>query len=269
MKKQIVWMAACVAVAACSSSNETTSSPDGGDVQATNDAGNDTAHPDAAVSEVDSGTIEDSGTTEPDASADCTGAREQLLQPVDEVSTGEVSVLSDTAGVKTIFVDASAGGATAASTHARVYVNLETVSRVDVTDKAAPTSTAWDLAIKRPILFTNSGDGGSGQGGSVHVDKDFDAVTTADASSVTFKPEGFFEADCTAKLDQTGAVKTSFDQWYDYDPATNHLSPHPGTWLVKGGTGKLYKVQILSYYATADGGVGQAGGRYTLKVGAL
>jgi hypothetical protein len=47
------------------------------------------------------------------------------------------------------------------------------------------------------------------------------------------------------------------------------LTPHAGTWIVKGATGKLYKVQILSYYATPDGGVGQAGGRYTLKVGAL
>jgi hypothetical protein len=32
---------------------------------------------------------------------------------------------------------------------------------------------------------------------------------------------------------------------------------------------KLSKVQILAYHATPDGGVGQSGGCYTLKVGAL
>ena len=34
-------------------------------------------------------------------------------------------------------------------------------------------------------------------------------------------------------------------------------------------SGKLYKVEILTYYATSDGGVGMAGGKFTMKIGAL
>jgi hypothetical protein len=144
------------------------------------------------------------------------------------------------------------------------------MTKVSVTDKTAETSTAWDLSIKRPVLFTNSGDGGSGKGGAVFLaGQDFDAVTAGDASGKTLVTERFFDSDCNAQVDQTGAVKTSFDGWYDYNQSNNTLTPKAGTWLVKGGSGKLYKVQILSYYATPDGGVGQAGGRYTLKVGAL
>ena len=227
------------ALAACSDSTDNTVTPDGG----SGDGGG--------------------------GGSACTAAREQTLKPVATVSTGEVKTLSDAGGVKTIFVDASAGGAQAAATNPRVYLSLETATRVDVSDVDAATSTAWDLAVKRPVLFANSGDGGSGQGGAVLVAKPFDAVTAADGAAATFTPESFFDADCKAKVDQTGAVKTSFDGWYDYDQATNHLTPKTSTWIVKGGTGKLFKVQITSYYANPDGTEGMAGGRYTLKIGAL
>lgn len=205
----------------------------------------------------------------PSTSNTCTAAKETLLTPVDAVSTGEVKTLSEAGGVKTLFVDASAGGAQGGASNPRVYINLETATKVDVTDKTAPSVTTWDLAVKRPVLFTNSGDGGSGQGGAIKVEKDFDAVTSADAG--TFAPESFFEAgdECKAKLDETNAVRTSFDGWYGYDPATHLLTPNAVTWVVKGATGKLFKVAITSYYANPDGSAGQAGGRFTIKVAAL
>ena len=262
--KKICLLLPLLVVAACSSDPETTPSPDGGTAVGTNEGG---ALPDDAGG----GPAEpaDGGRSDDAEGTSCTAAAEQLLGPIDAISTGAVTVLSEADGTKTLFVDASAGGTQGASTNPRLYLNLETASRVDETDKTAPTSTGWDLAIKRPILFTNSGDGGPGQGGALLVAKPFDDVTAADASGVTLATESFFDADCTAKVDATGAVKTSFDGWYDYDRATNVLTPHDGTWLVRGGTGKLYKLQILSYYATPDGGAGQSGGRYTLKVGAL
>lgn len=197
----------------------------------------------------------------------CTSALETLMKPVDSTSMGAVSTISEADGAKTLFVDATAGGAQAASTNPRVYINLETGTRVDVTDKSAAASTGWDLAIKRPVLFTNSGNGGTGQGGAAKVAKDFDAVTAADAP--TFTPESFVTDACEPKVDQTNAMKTSFDGWYDYDQATNVLTPAAGTWIVKGATGKLFKVQILGYYSEPDGSKGQAGGRYSLKVKAL
>jgi hypothetical protein len=211
-------------------------------------------------------TTPDSGVT----GARCTEAGEQLLTPIDSVSTGVVAILSDAQGTKTLYVDATAGGTAAQATNPRIYVNLATGTRVDVTDKSAAASSSWDLAIKRPILYSNSGDGGSGQGGARFLaGRDFASVTASDAATATFVRESFFEADCSPRVDQTGTVLTSFDGWYAYDGATNTLAPTEGTWLVKGGTGKVFKLRITSYYATPDGGVGQFGGRYTLDVGAL
>jgi len=200
----------------------------------------------------------------------CAAAWENLVNPIDLVSSGEVAVLGEAPGNKTLYVDASAGGTQAASTNPRLYLSLETASKVSVTDRSAMTSGAWDLAIKRPILFTNGGDAGRGQGGAVFLSEiDFASVDKDDATGRIFASESFFEADCTPKLDATGALRTSFDEWYDYDTSNNTLSPKRGTWLVKGTTGKVYKVRILTYYATPDGGIGPAGGRYTLEVGAL
>jgi hypothetical protein len=261
----LVAIAALVAVEACTSDSD----PAGGG-SVTPDGGGGVAS-DAASSK-DSGetpSTNDAGNEGGGGGGECSAAREALLKPIDSVSTGEVTVLAEATGVTTLFVDATAGGSMAAATNPRLYLNLETKQRVPVTDKTASTSTAWDLALKRPILFTNSGHGGTGQGGAFLIDKAFDAVTLADSTSKPFTPESFFDADCNAKVDATNAVKTSFDGWYDYDTATNTLAPHAGTWIVKGGTGKLFKVQVLSYYATPDGGTGQAGGRFTLKVGAL
>lgn len=261
--KRLAWLTVLMC-AGCSS--DPSASPG---ASATDDGGRD-----API--VDSGNpkpVPDTGLPPQDAGADggsCSAAKEQLLKPIASVSTGDVTVLSDAAGVKTVYVDGSAGGTQPSATNPRLYLNLETVTKVSVTDKTAETSTGWDLSIKRPILFTNSGDGGSGQGGAVFLPGiDFDGVTSADANGKTFAKETFFDADCNPQLDPTNAVKTSFDGWYNYDPATNGLSPKTGTWLVKGGTGKLFKLEIRSYYATADGGVGQAGGRYTFRIGAL
>src|SRR5690242_10283047 len=39
----------------------------------------------------------------------CPAEREAAIGPVDKVSDGEVTVLSDTGGVKTLYIDASAG----------------------------------------------------------------------------------------------------------------------------------------------------------------
>ena len=112
----------------------------------------------------------------------CSAAIRMALGPIDKVSTGAVSVLATSGTVRTLYVDASAGGFGVSDTYPRTYVNLETATQVAITDKQAPSSTAWDLAIKRPVLFTNDGDGGPGMGGTKVVSKAFNQVTAADAT---------------------------------------------------------------------------------------
>jgi hypothetical protein len=205
-----------------------------------------------------------------DGGATCTAALATLLKPIDSVSSGVVTVLSSSGTAKTLYVDAMAGGSAASNTNPRIYLDLEKGARVDKTDKTAPLSTDWDLALKRPILFSNGGQAGAGQGGSVFLPgKTFADVVPGDATGKTFATERFVDDECNPQLDATGAVKTSFDGWYDYDSATNRLSPKVGTYLVKGAKGSIFKVQIVSYYASPDGGIGMSGGAYVLQVGPL
>src|SRR4051812_19630201 len=184
----------------------------------------------------DGGVVDGGGTDAPPGGTQCSSARDQLLLPIDRVASGAVSIVSDTGGKKTIYVDASAGGLGSAAKNPRVYVDLSNGTRVPVTDKSAVTSTDWDLALKRAVIFSNSGDSGIGTGGAVQLKKPFASVSDADAQAATPTAESFFDADCNAKLDPTGAPATTFADWYDYDQTTNIPTPKPGvSYVVRGG----------------------------------
>jgi uncharacterized protein YceK len=203
--------------------------------------------------------------------AECSAVRDSLLSPIDAVSTGAVAVLSEDSGTMVIYVDASAGGSQDAAQNPWIYLDLGASAAVAITDLEAPSSKAWDLAIKRPLLYTNGGTGGPGQGGAVFLaGADFAAVTKADADQATIGAEAFWSGDCIpAAPDPSGAVQTSFSGWYDYDEAAHTLTPKKGTWIVRGASGALYKLDLQSYYSAPDGTEGMAGGRYRLRVAPL
>lgn len=200
----------------------------------------------------------------------CSAQRENVLLPIDRVSIGAVNETS--AGSNVIYVDASAGGQAQASRNPRIYVDLAGKARVDVTDVSASESKAWDLALKRTVIFTNGGDGGPGQGGAAVVAKSFDAVTAADADAATIVKESFFDAECNEKKDQFGLyLATTFSDWYDYQQTNNVPTPKPNrTYIVVGGSGKRYKVAITSFTGRPDGSTtAPTTGFYLLKVAPL
>lgn len=218
----------------------------------------------AGSSQTTSSTVT-TGTSGSGGGPTCTQAREDALGPIDSVSTGDVLTLEDTGGVATLFIDASAGGVQNQANNPWIYVDFATLARVEVTDVTADADAAWDLAIKRPILRTNSGDGGyAGSGGAVRLTKLFDEVTEADAAA-TFETEVWFDEKCNLYTDQTGAIATTFDGWYEYENMT--VAPGAGTWLVRGGDGSsVFKLEVLDYYSNPDGTSGMAGGRYRVRV---
>lgn len=201
----------------------------------------------------DTGTGTDSSSSS-SGGTQCTQARNDLLLPIDKTSTGQVVTVSEANGVKTVFVDATAGGFTNSVKNPRIYVDLTKVARVDVTDKTAPDSTDWDLSLKRVVLFTNSGDAGSGKGGAAVINKAFANVSAADATAATIAAESFFDESCVAKKDRTDAVLTTFSDWYDYDDTTRIPTPKANvTYIVRGAKGSLFKVGIKAYDAKSDG----------------
>lgn len=199
----------------------------------------------------------------------CTQARLEALGPIDMVSEGEVTVLADAGGVATLFIDATAGGLPMMANNPWTYVSFSNKARVDVTDVSADASTAWDLALKRPIMRANTGDGGpAGSGGSFRLAKEFDTVTAADLAAVVYENEIWFDEECMLFTDPTGSIATSFDGWYDYDNMV--VTPGAGTWLVRSGDGtRFFKLAVESYYSTPQGGEGAAGGRYRMRVAEL
>jgi hypothetical protein len=210
----------------------------------------------------------------------CTQARTDALGAIEEVSEGEVLVLEEGDGEATIWVDATAGGLPEQANNPWIYVDFTTLGRVDVDDVQADSDTTWDLALKRPVLRANNHDGGlAGEGASAHLDAEFDDVTADDIDGADFELEGWFDEDCNLRTDQTGSIFTSFsgdangvnpdpDGWYQYANAV--VTPAPGTWLVRGGSGdEVFKIAILDYYANDDGTSGQAGGRFLIRVAPL
>lgn len=212
----------------------------------------------------------DGGAAKTTAVETCTAARATLLGAVEATSSGAVTVVTEEGGVATVYVDATAGGAAMAAMNPWTYVDLGTKAKAALTDVTAATAKTWDLAIKRSGLFTNGGDAGPGDGGAVKLDKEFAAVTKADATAAAIAEEALFDAACNPSVDETGAAKTTFAGWYAYDEATHMLAPAAGTWIVRGATGHLYKVRIETYYSAAGGGAGAGpGGNFRLQVAAL
>lgn len=110
-----------------------------------------------------------------------------------------------------------------------------------VVANADSNSTKWDLGFKGTTIITNSGTSGPGQGGAVVQSGLFADIATA--------PETGFATDAaTGFAVPTGSGKG----WYNYDGATNIITPIAGkVILVRTATGKYAKMEIVSYYQGA------------------
>lgn len=221
-----------------------------------------------------SGASTSSGGSSGGGGGECTAARAEALQEQSSVTTGAVSSLAPESGEGTwLYVDASAGGAGPAASKPRVYVNLERLERVDVSDVDAQSSTDWDLAIKRTNVFTNGGVGGPGEGGAKEIKKSFEDVTAADATDIA--SEAFFNDDCELIMKDIGGqpdpytFESTMSGWYDYDMQGHGVTPRDTTFIVKGGAGALYKVKFEKYAANPDGSKGETTARFLLRVAPL
>ena len=200
----------------------------------------------------------------------CSAALRQELGLVDARSEAAVQVLGSSGSELQVYVDASAGGFDSQDMSPWVYLSLATGARVDVGDMEALESADWDIAFKRFVLRNNSGDSGPGQGGALRIALPFDTVNLETLGDRELPTESWFDDDCNLTEDDSGAPVTTFSGWSEYDQAQHVLTPAPDvTYLVSGGSGELYKVAILDYYATPDGASGTVAGRYLLRVAPL
>jgi HmuY protein len=122
------------------------------------------------------------------------------------------------------------------------FFSFKTGAIVSNTDSA---STKWDIGFRSTVIILNGGTSGPGVGGAI--------VQTAIFSEVLVSPEtGFLQDDKTNSASPYAIPKGSGKGWYNYDGATNVISPIAGrVILVKTAEGKYAKVEILSYYRDA------------------
>jgi len=200
----------------------------------------------------------------------CSAALKQSLSLVDEVSTAAVSVLSENGDDRVLYVDASLGGLNEQDSQPWVYVKLATGEGIAVTDLAALTSKGWDLAFKRSVVRTNSGDSGPGLGGAIRIALPWDAVDSSTLGNKALPIESWFDADCMLERDASQNIITTFSGWSAYDEAEHVLSAAPDVVFITGAAdGSLFKVSLLDYYSTPTGTHGSVSGRYKVRVAPL
>jgi hypothetical protein len=133
------------------------------------------------------------------------------------------------------------------SSNAEAWVYFSFASGAEVTPAEPASSPDWDLGFQRFHIISNGGVSGSG-GAEVArlVERTFESVTSA--------PVEGYVVDQADSDDDDAVVDSAFaldGGWYDYDGATNRLSPKPIVYVVRTGSGAHYKLEILDYYDAA------------------
>lgn len=107
----------------------------------------------------------------------------------------------------------------------------------------ADSATAnWDLGFNGTNIIVNSGTSGPGTAGAQVLTGIFDEILEA--------PESGYGTDNKTTVPPTYAIpRGPGNGWYNYDFATNVISPIAGRVIVvKTSEGKYAKMEILSYY---------------------
>lgn len=116
------------------------------------------------------------------------------------------------------------------------FFSLERGALVNHADSA---SLRWDIAVRGTSVLVNAGSSGPGQAGAFIWVGAFDQLNQVPADSV------FRTDQAPVYAIPTGSGKG----WYNYDGASNLVSPLPGRVLViKTVNGKYAKLEILNYY---------------------
>lgn len=242
---------------ACDSDDSTTAAAD------TGNAGSDMSSNDAVEEILQIGDVSTSDAT-PETDPALTAAWPWL----DMTSAGEVSHTAS-GDIYTFTIDASAGGINGRQSNAFVYLDLDTLEKLTITDlESASTNTSWDLAFKRTAIRTNSADSGPG-------DVEVARVTDSALADVTAAPADGYENDRSLDpdgnilYDPIGYPQTAFNflngdnptgsaSWYDYamgaTPSADQVYVIRNT--DQGGT---FKIQIDAWES----------GVYTLRLQAL
>jgi hypothetical protein len=193
----------------------------------------------------------DASPGEPDAPAVCdpVALLPEGYRPVAEVSAGAVTNEPDATlpDVFTTIVDASAGGAAGQATQPFVYLDLEAeggAGKLEIDDVASFESTDWDIALKRFVIRSNSGDSGPADAEVASVQSK-ELTFDNDVPSDRFSDDDWVSSDCV--LEQAnGGPRTRFSNWYRVQ--AGRFEAQPVVHLVRLGGGRYAEIDVVTYY---------------------
>lgn len=156
-----------------------------------------------------------------------------------DIPTAEVGVVT-TATVKDLMADTILGIAVTGQPYGSGKYTLYSLERNAVVSSADSASNKWDIGFRGTTIITNSGNSGSGAGGAFVFTGLFDDLRTIPSDSI-------FRVD---NAPASYAIPSGSNKgWYVYNAPVNLVTAIPGRVLViRTGTGKYAKVEILNYY---------------------
>jgi hypothetical protein len=168
--------------------------------------------------------------------------------------------------ITTATIDGTAGGLVAAPDNPYIYVDLATGQKVPIDDIAALTSSAWDIAIKRASLRTNSGDSGPGMRSLAIVPAASLAIVDV-APTAGYATDDFTDANCEFVGIPGGEPMSAFGEWYDYDQQTHVVTPSQEVYVLRRADGSHTAFRVITYYG--DTGDPMRGAYYQMEWKAL
>ncbi len=158
--------------------------------------------------------------------------------------SGGVTIEAQT--VTNVAADPNTGldATTGRPTGARGRYTLYSLRENKVIANSDSATNKWDIGFQSSTIIANTGAKGPGQGGIL-------------------LRVGAFQ-DLTVAPDTTYGASVSGTQWYDYNTATNIISPKAGrTFVLRTGDGKQYaKLRLLSYYKNQVASTDPTASRY-------
>jgi hypothetical protein len=167
----------------------------------------------------------------------------------DKISDGEVSNETDGDDFIT-YVDATAGGYSAASSNPWVYFRFTDsgAERVDIDDVTALQSMDWDMSMRRYLVRINGGTSGPSCVGAVPLLEADYADVEALPDDSPWVEDGFYTDDCTFVTDTSGlpnSPQVAMGQWWEYPGCVaTTMTPH----VIRLASGRQLKIVIEAYY---------------------
>jgi len=167
-------------------------------------------------------------------------------RPIATTATTMVN-LTTTAGVTTGSIDATAGGIGSSADNPYIYVDLLHATKVDVNDISATTNNAWDIALKRSSLRTNSGDSGGG-GRKLATVAGATSVSADTAPADGYLTDDFTSDDCMVATIPGAEPMSAFGEWYDYDGETHVVTPKSDVYVIQRSDKTRTAFRFTTYY---------------------